>query len=82
LALVAVPAGFVTVIIPLFALDGTTIVSFVGDTTLNFAGMPWNVTDVVPLRFVPVRASEVPGLAFEGESFTIVGAGAVTGRNP
>src|SRR3954452_19166115 len=80
--LLAVPAGLVTVIAPVFALTGTVIVSFVPDTTLNLAGTPLNVTDVVPLRFVPLRETEIPGFPLVIESFVIVGTGAVIGRKP
>ena len=46
---VAVPAGLVTVIVPVLAFAGTVNVSFVADTTLNLAGTPWIVTDVVQI---------------------------------
>ncbi len=54
---VAVPDGFVTVSVPVLAFAGTVTVSFAAETTLNFAGTPWKVTEVVPFRFVPVIVS-------------------------
>ena len=60
---VAVPDGLVTVNEPVFAFGGTVIVIFAGETTLNFAGTPWNVTEVVPLKFVPDDRDRRPGLA-------------------
>ena len=57
-------------------------VSFVAETTLNFAGTPWIVTDVVPVKFVPVSVTVAPTLAFAGATFVIVGTGAVSGRKP
>src|SRR5262249_4132112 len=80
--LVAVPAGLVTVIEPVFAFVGTVIVSFDPETILNLAGMPWKVTEVVPVRFVPVTLIDAPGRPFVIESFVIVGVGAVIGRKP
>ena len=53
-------------IAPDFAFAGTVTVSFVGDTTLNCAGTPLIVTDVVPVRFVPVTVTVAPGLAVRG----------------
>ena len=50
-----------TVIVPDFAFAGTTNVSFVADTTLNFAGTPWIVTDVVPVKLVPVSVTATAG---------------------
>ena len=78
----AVPDGFVTVIVPDFAFAGTTNVNFVAETTLNFAGTPWIVTDVVPVKFVPVRVTVLPGAACAGAILVIVGTGAVNGRKP
>ena len=63
---VAVPDGLVTVIGPDFAFAGIVNVSFVADTTLNFAGTPWIVTDVVPVKFVPVTVTVAPALALAG----------------
>jgi hypothetical protein len=70
---VAVPDGFVTVILPDCALAGTVRVSLVADTTLNFAGTPWIVTDVVLPRFVPVTVTLAPRRACVGVTFAIVG---------
>ena len=79
---VAVPDGFVTVSDPVFAFAGTVTVSFTIEFTLNFAGTPWKVTDVVPLRFVPLIVSVAPRFTFAGVVFAIVGTGAVRGRKP
>ena len=58
---------------PVFALAGTVTVSFAVETILNFAGTPWKVTEVVPLRFVPVIVSVAPARTFAGATFAIVG---------
>ena len=49
---------------------------------MNFAGTPWNVTDVTPLKFLPRSVSVLPAFAFFGATFTIVGTGAVIVRKP
>ena len=63
---VAVPDGLVTVSEPVFAFAGTVTVSFEVETILNFAGTPWKVTEVVPLRFVPVSVSVAPRRVLAG----------------
>ena len=45
-ALVAVPAGVVTLTLPVFAAFGTTAVSFVAETTVKFALAPPILTPV------------------------------------
>ena len=63
---VAVPLGLVTDKLPVFAFGGTVKVIFVLEATLNFAGTPWNVTEVVPLKFVPVSVRLAPRRVFFG----------------
>lgn len=73
--LVACPPGVVTVIAPFPALVGTTKVIVVGETTVNeAAGTPPIVTELAPVRFVPVMVTVAPGAAVVGEKLVIVGA--------
>ena len=74
---VAVPFGVVTVSDPVLAFCGTVTVSLRVDPTLNLAGTPWNVTDVVPLKFLPRRMSVAPGRVLPGVTFAMDGTGAV-----
>jgi hypothetical protein len=53
LALVAVPAGVVTVIGPDAAPAGTVAVILTAELTVNAAGVPLNFTAVAPVRFAP-----------------------------
>ena len=79
---VAAPAGFVMMIVPDVAFGGTTTTSFDGVTILYLAGTPLNVTDVVPLKFLPVIVTDDPALPFLGVTVTIAGTGAEIGRKP
>jgi hypothetical protein len=81
-ALVAVPPGVVTEILPVVAPEGTTAVIFVAELTVNDVALtPLNFTDVVvnpvPLKFVPLIVTVVPTGPLVGENEEIVGAGAV-----
>jgi hypothetical protein len=78
--LVAVPAGVVTAITPLFAPVGTVALICVALRTVNEAGLVLNVTEVAPVKFVPVIVTVVPIFPLVGEKLVIVGAagGAVT----
>lgn len=71
----AEPPGVESVII-LPAAPGTTTVISVGETTVKLAAetLP-KLTDVVPLKFVPVIVTIVPGSPLVGENPVIVGAG-------
>src|SRR6202012_4184661 len=68
--------------VPVFAFVGTTTVSFEPETTLNFAGTPLKVTDVVPAKFSPVTVTVTPGFAAFGATFVICGVAALIGRKP
>src|SRR5262249_16313387 len=83
--LVAVPAGLVTVTDAVFdprRIFGMVTLSLFLDTITYFAGVPWKVTDVGPVKFVPVTVSFMPGLPFDADSLTIVGTGTEIGRKP
>ena len=66
LRLIALPFGLVTVTAPDRAARGTVSVIFVGDSTLNFAGTPFTVTDVAPARLTPITVTFAPGFARNG----------------
>ena len=81
--LVAVPPGVVTLIGPVVAVDGTVAVICVAEFTTNVAVTLLKVTPVVvklapltvPLKFVPVILTDVPGAPKVGVNDVIVGAG-------
>ena len=74
LALVAVPAGVVTVIGPDAAPAGTVAVILIGELTVNTAEVPLNFTAVAPVRFAPLMATLVPGAPLAGVKLVIRGA--------
>jgi hypothetical protein len=63
-------------------LEGTVTVSFTAELTLNFEATPWNVTDVVPVKFLPRIVSVPPAFAAFGVTLTIDGTGALIVRKP
>src|SRR5262249_28846953 len=63
----AVPPGVVTAIGPLEADDGTVAVSCVSELNVNAAVAPLNVTDVAPVKPVPVIVTDVPTGPLVGE---------------
>jgi hypothetical protein len=86
-ALVAVPPGVVTEILPVVAPVGTVAVICVAESTWNVvAVVVLNFTELVvklapltvPLKFVPVILTDVPTGPKAGVKVVIVGAGAVT----
>jgi hypothetical protein len=85
-ALVAVPPGVVTLILPVVAVEGTVAVIWVAEFTTNVPATLLKVTPVVvklapltvPLKFVPVIVTDVPVGPKAGVNEVIVGAGAVT----
>ena len=86
-ALVAVPPGVVTLILPVVAPVGTVAVICVAESTLNVVALVvLNFTELVvkvapltvPLKFVPVIVTDVPTGPKAGVNELIVGAGAVT----
>jgi hypothetical protein len=74
-ALVAVPAGVVTVILPVVALAGTfTVILVPALFTLNpGAFTPLKFTEVVPPKFVPLMVTVVPTGPEPGENDVIDG---------
>jgi hypothetical protein len=56
----SLPAGFVTLIFPVVAPDGTVVVIFVAELMVNDAVVPLNLTAVAPVKPVPVISTEVP----------------------
>jgi hypothetical protein len=73
-ALVAVPAGFVTVIFPVVALPGTVAVILMSELRVKAAASPLNLTDVVPLKFVPLIVTLAPTAPLGGANPEIPGA--------
>jgi hypothetical protein len=71
-ALVAVPFGVRTVILPVVVPHGTVAVIRVFEITLNEAGLPWKVTLVVPLNPEPVMVTLVPIGPLVGENVVTV----------
>jgi hypothetical protein len=82
-ALVAVPPGVVTLIVPVVAVVGTVAVIWVAEFTANVAVTLLKVTPVVvklapltvPLKFVPVIFTDAPVGPKVGVNEVIVGAG-------
>jgi hypothetical protein len=70
---VAVPPGVVTVFFPVVALAGTLVVICVLVLTVNVAAVPLSLTDVVPVRFVPLIVTLVPTAPLAGVKLVIVG---------
>ncbi len=81
--LVALPAGVVIEIFP-EVLVPTTAVMLVDDTTLNeVAALPPKVTEVAPVKFVPVMVTVVPAIPLVGVKLVMVGSDeAVTEKVP
>jgi len=77
-ALVPVPAGVVTLILPVTAPTGTVALIWVAEVTAKLAPTPPNRTAVAPVKAVPVIVTEVPVLPLVGENEEILGAALVT----
>ncbi len=73
--LVAVPPAVVTEIVPVDEQFGTVALICDALITLNEADWPLNLTDVAPLKFVPVMVTLDPTPPLVGEKPLIVGAG-------
>src|SRR5438093_13376067 len=78
LALVAVPAGVVTLICPMVAPLGTVAVIWVLELAVKLAAAPLKLTTVAPVRLVPVMVTEVPTGPLLGVNELIVGGEVVT----
>ena len=72
-ALVAVPPGVVSEILPVVAADGTTAVTDVAVFDENVVVVPFNLTADTPVRFVPVMTTLVPTGPVDGLNDEIVG---------
>jgi len=75
LAEVAVPCGVTSEIFPVTAALGTVRVALVALLTEKVAETPPIVTEVAPIKFVPVRVTEVPTAPLVGLKVAIVGDG-------
>jgi hypothetical protein len=73
--LVAVPPDVVTEIFPVVAVAGTVAVIWVPELAVKLAAVPFNLTEVAPVKPDPEIATEVPGGPLIGENPEIVGAG-------
>src|SRR2546430_12896832 len=73
--LTAVPPGVVTEIGPVVAPDGTAVVIDVSSCTANDATTPLNLTEVVPVKFMPAIVTEAPPSPCDGSKLVIVGGG-------
>ncbi len=72
--LTAVPPGVVTRIRPVSAPTGTVAVIFVAETTVKVADLNRKVTEVTPVKFVPLMVTTVPTGPLVGVNEVIVGA--------
>jgi hypothetical protein len=78
-ALLPVPAGVVTLILPVTAPTGTVAVIWVAELTAKLvAPTPPNRTAVAPVKLVPVIVTTVPARPLVGVNDVIVGATPVT----
>jgi len=76
-ALVAVPPGAVTLIVPVDAPAGTVAAIDVSEPTVNDALVPANLTLVAPVKLVPVIVTLVPTGPLVGLNDAIVGGAGV-----
>src|SRR5262249_16231897 len=72
-ALVAVPAGVMTVPSPLVALAGTVAVICVLESTWNAAAAPLNLTAVAPVSAEPVIVTAAPAAPLPGVKLVTLG---------
>ena len=63
-----------TAIGPVVAPVGTLVAIVVSLVTVNAAAVPLNVTDVAPVKPVPVTVTDVPSLPLVGSNPVTVGA--------
>src|SRR5262245_4965379 len=68
------PAGVVTLILPKLAPAGTVAVIRVAELTVNAAGVPLNLTAVVPVKFTPLTTTLAPTTPLVGANPVIRGA--------
>ena len=67
------PSGVVTLTGPVVAPAGTVAEICVAEFTVNVALVPLNLTEVVPVKFVPLIVTFVPTGPREGAKLVIVG---------
>jgi hypothetical protein len=67
------PAGVVTVIVPVSAPEGTVAVMLVSVTTVNAAAVLLKLTVVAPVKAVPLMVMEDPTVADAGDTPVMVG---------
>src|SRR6266851_3998254 len=77
--LVAVPPGAVIAMGPVLAPLGTVVFTVVSLTTLKVADVPLNLTEVAPVKPLPVMVTAVPTTPEVGEKPEMVGAVADAG---
>jgi hypothetical protein len=65
--LVTVPAGVVTLRCPVVAPLGTVTEIFVAEDTVNDAATPLSLTELAPVKFVPLTAMTVPAFPLVGD---------------
>lgn len=66
---------------PVVAVAGTEVETWLSSATLNVATVPLNFTLVAPVNPVPVTLTLVPGVPLDGEKLEITGAGRVTEKS-
>src|SRR5579859_922778 len=77
-ALVAVPPGVVTEMVPVVAPVGTVVEIWLASVTEKVADPPLNLTPVAPVKFVPVKVTVVPTCPLVGEKLVSVGLATLT----
>src|SRR5262249_41626083 len=73
-ALLPVPAGVVTLILPELAPAGTVAVIRIAELTVNTAEVPLNLTAVAPVKFAPFPAPLTPTAPLVGVNPEVRGA--------
>jgi len=74
-SLKSLPTGVVTPINPLVAPVGTVIMIWFESTTVNVVEAPLRVTDVAPLKPVPLMVTEDPIAPASGLKLRMTGGG-------
>ena len=70
----ATPPGVVTATAPVLAPDGTWVEILVGESTVNIAGVPLNVTATAPVKLAPRIVTLVPTGPAAGVTLEMLGA--------
>ena len=77
--LAPVPDGVVTEIGPVVAPGGTMVVIWLSEMTVNVAAAPLNVTEVAPVKALPLIVTDEPGQPELGVNEETAGGGGGTG---